>query len=56
MGLFGGLGKLLTLPVKIATLPVRVIEKVMDPYSQPLSDAVKEAIDVVEKSAEELDE
>jgi len=58
MGLLRFVTGLVTLPVKIAALPVRTIEKALDPDDEPglTSESMKKISDLIEEAARELED
>jgi hypothetical protein len=55
MGLFRLLTNVATLPIKVATIPVRAVEKAFDEREQPLSDAVADAVSELEDLVDDLE-
>ena len=58
MGIFGFLGEVVTAPIKIATLPVRITENLFVDQGQerPFTDTIDTVTDKVKDSFKELDE
>jgi hypothetical protein len=58
MGLFGFLGTVLTLPVKVVALPLRVVEVAAEPNpdKRVVTKTVRAVTNTVEEAMEDLDQ